>query len=100
MPVNKINGIAYSSIAKVAGKTTSQLAKMAGQTLSASAPAATASRWVGVTDMGTLFLLAIQIEHLGHNMTGFLTPLPKHLTLDMVVIIAATVFIYVVEQVP
>ena len=52
MPVNKINGIAYSSIAKVAGKTTSQLAKMAGQTLSASAPAATASRWVGVTDYG------------------------------------------------
>ncbi len=52
MAVNKISGVVYSSVAKVSGKATSQLAKMGGQTLSASAPAATASRWVGVTDYG------------------------------------------------
>tara|TARA_Y100001973_G_C5205398_1_gene341122 strand:+ start:957 stop:2135 length:1179 start_codon:yes stop_codon:yes gene_type:complete len=52
MPINKINGITYSNIAKIGGKATSQLAKMGGQTLSASAPPATATRWVGVTDYG------------------------------------------------
>ena len=38
MAINKINGIAYSGIAKISGKTTAQLTKFNGQTLSVSTP--------------------------------------------------------------
>jgi len=51
MPVSKINGISYSSIAKVSGKTVAQISKVAGQTASAGGGgAAAASRVVACFD--------------------------------------------------